>query len=344
MEAPTLLNDRYLLIQPLASGGMAHVWLGEDRLLGRTVAVKILREEFTRKPDFQRRFRSEAQAVARLSHPNLVTVYDFGVQDERYFMVLEYVEGTDLKTHLRKVRGSSAEPPPDWRAWGNIALQVCEGLGLAHRAGVVHADIKPQNILLRGDLRVKITDFGIARVVAPEAAGSPADGSGEAPPQTEETVWGSPQYFSPEQAAGEPLMPASDVYSTGVVLFEMLTGRLPFPGRDPRTLALQHLHEPAPSPRLLCPDLPPAMEEIVLRAMAKEPGQRFRNGDQMARILKGILAPPPSHAAAGEAEEFEEDGGIDWKAVALGFLGLIAVGGLFPLWVYVFFLFNPPGR
>jgi serine/threonine protein kinase len=345
VDAPVLLNDRYLLVQPLASGGMAHVWRGEDKLLGRTVAVKILREEFTRKPDFQRRFRSEARAVARLSHPNLVTVYDFGVQDERCFIVLEYVEGTDLKTYLRGVRRSSAEPPPDWRAWGAIALQVCEGLGLAHRAGVVHADIKPQNILLRGDRQVKITDFGIARAVAPEGSGpAPAADRSEVCPPAEETVWGSPQYFSPEQAAGEPLTPASDVYSTGVMLFEMLTGRLPFPGRDPRTLALQHLHEPPPSPRLLCPDLPPAMEEIVLRAMAKEPGRRFRNGDQMARILKGTLAPPAARAAAGEGQEAEEDGGIDWKAVALGFLGLIAVGGLFPLWMYVYFLYNPPGR
>lgn len=352
MEAPELLNDRYLLIKPLASGGMAHVWLGQDKLLGRTVAVKILREEFTRRADFQQRFRREAQAVARLSHPNLVTVYDFGVQEERFFMVLEYVEGEDLKTHLRRVRTEAAEPPP-WTVWGNITLEVCEGLGFAHRAGLVHCDIKPQNILIRADRHAKITDFGIARAVAQEVPELPAPGSVEREPaRSETTVWGSPQYFSPEQAAGEPITPASDIYSAGVMLFEMLTGRLPFPGRDPRTLALQHLHEPPPSPRLLNPAVAPALEEIVLRAMAKDPAERFRNGEQMARVLRSLLspasAPAPTRATTeGDTSsvlEEEDPAAIDWKAVALGFLSLIAIGGLIPVWVYVYFLYNPPGR
>jgi serine/threonine-protein kinase len=347
MDAPELLNDRYLLVHPLASGGMAHVWLAEDKLLGRTVAVKILREEYTRRPDFQKRFRSEAQAVARLSHPNLVTVYDFGVQDDRFFMVLEYVEGEDLKTRLRRVR-SEADRPPEWTEWASIALQVCEGLGFAHRAGLIHCDVKPRNVLLGPHGAAKVADFGIARVIAREAEEPPPADGEDAAPRTETTVWGSPQYFSPEQAAGAPLTPASDVYSTGVMLFEMLTGRLPFPGRDPRTLALQHLHEPPPPPGLLNPAIPPDVEEIVLRAMAKDPAERYRNSEQMARVLRGLLIPEPvtspRTAEGGTTAEEEEPPIVDWKAAALGFLSLLAVGGLIPLWVYVFFLYNPPGK
>lgn len=347
MEAHDLLNQRYELVRQLASGGMAHVWVATDTLLGRTVAVKILKEEFTRKPDFQDKFRREAQAIARLSHPCLVTVYDFGVEAERFYMVMEYVEGTDLKTFLRGA--FAAGNPPSLETLAGIALQVCEGLGQAHKAGLVHCDVKPQNILLAKDLRPKLTDFGIARAFGTridEAGGTAPAASAE----KDGTVWGSPQYFAPEQAAGKSLTPASDVYSMGVVFFEMLTGRLPFPGRDPRTLALEHLHEAPPAPRTLNPAIPAALEDIVLRAMAKEPHRRFRNGDQMARVLREYLAhAAPAVEATAElepeaAEGEEEDGGLDWGAVGLGFLDLITIGGLIPLWVYVYFLYNPPGH
>jgi serine/threonine-protein kinase len=344
MQAATLLNDRYELVKPLASGGMAHVWLGRDRILGRTVAVKILREEYTGKPDFQERFLQEAQAIAKLSHPNLVTVYDFGIQNGQYFMVMEYVEGEDLKSFLRRAPGHAfgAGNPQPVDLWLDIAIQVCEGLGLAHRAGLVHCDIKPQNILLSGELIAKIADFGIARALGRSAGGESNPGASE-----EDVVWGSPQYLSPEQAAGEALTPASDMYSTGVMLFEMLTGRLPFPGKDPRTLALQHRFEPAPSVRLLNPGLPPELDEIVLRALSKDPLQRYRNGEQMARVLKVFLKQHGEFLAQGasvENEAEEEEAGIDWKAVGLGFVDLIVVGSLIPLWVYVFFLYNPPGK
>jgi serine/threonine protein kinase len=338
MEKGMLLNDRYALQKPLASGGMSHVWLGRDELLGRTVAIKILREEYTRKPDFQERFRHEAQAIARLSHPNLVTVYDFGIQGDLYFMIMEYIEGEDLKTYLHRAR------PQPLDTWLDIAIQVCEGLGLAHRAGLVHCDIKPQNILLAPDLTAKIADFGIARAMV--SKGLSPDRS-QTQPLEDETIWGSPQYVSPEQASGEALTPASDIYSMGVVLFEMLTGRLPFPGKDPRTLILQHQNEPAPSPHLINPDVPEELAAIVLRALAKKPAERYRNGDQMARVLKAYLsgstAPLPVAAPVQAPQEAEEPG-IDWKAVGLAFAALISVGGLIPLWVYVYFLYNPPGR
>ncbi|MGD0175048.1 MAG: protein kinase [Anaerolineales bacterium] len=340
MEAGTLLNDRYELIKPLASGGMAHVWFGRDRLLGRPVAVKILREEYTSRPDFQERFLKEAQAIARLSHPNLVTVYDFGIQNGQYFMVMEYVEGEDLKSFLHHTPGPAlgADRSQPVDLWLDITIQVCEGLGLAHRAGVIHCDVKPQNILLNDELIAKIADFGIARALGRGAAGED--------PSKNDMVWGSPQYISPEQAAGEMLTPASDIYSTGVMLFELLTGRLPFPGKDPRTLSLQHMLEPAPSPRLLNPSLPPELDEIVLRALAKDPAQRYRNGDQMARVLKTFLTEHPGilPGATSPEDELEEEASIDWRAVGLGFLDLIAVGSLIPLWVYVFFLYNPPGK
>ena len=339
MEKGALLNERYALVKPLGSGGMAHVWLGRDQLLNRTVAIKILREEYTRKPDFQERFRHEAQAIARLSHPNLVTVYDFGVHDGCYFMIMEYIEGEDLKTFLRRAR------PQPLETWLDIAIQVCEGLGLAHRAGLVHCDIKPQNILLAPDLLAKIADFGIARAMV--SKGLVLDRT-QTQPLEEDTVWGSPQYVSPEQAAGDALTPASDIYSTGVMLFEMLTGRLPYPGRDPRTLILQHQNEPAPSPRLIDPQIPEELEAVVLRALAKSPAERFRNGDQMARVLKALLAentvPLPEASATADLPAPAEEPGIDWKAVGLGFASLISVGGLIPLWVYVYFLYNPPGR
>jgi serine/threonine protein kinase len=337
MEKGMLLNNRYALEKPLASGGMAHVWRGRDELLGRPVAVKILRDEFTRKPDFQEKFRREAQAIARLSHPNLVTVYDFGIQDGQCFMIMEYVEGEDLKSFLRRAR------PQPLEAWLDITIQVCEGLGLAHRAGLVHCDVKPQNILLAADLLAKVADFGIARATAAPRLFL----TDQTQPLEDDTVWGSPQYVSPEQGRGEALTPSSDIYSIGVVLFEMLTGRLPFPGRDPRTLLLQHEREPAPSPRLLNPDVPPELEAVVLRALAKDPARRYRNGDQMARVLKTLLAggtaPLPEAGALPEEADADEEPAIDWTAVGLGFLALITVGGLIPLWVYVYFLYNPPG-
>jgi serine/threonine protein kinase len=342
MEAQTLLNDRYLLVEKLASGGMAHVWRGRDQLLGRTVAVKILREEFTRKPDFQERFLREAQSVARLSHPNLVAVHDFGMQDNCYFMVLEYVEGEDLKSFIRRTPASVRLQSLD--VWLDLAIQICEGLGLAHRAGLVHCDIK--NVLLGEGFLAKVTDFGIAQAAFPGHSGEP--GLGNTP--ADETVWGSPQYASPEQLGGGTLTPASDVYSTGVMMYEMVTGRLPFLGKNPRTLALQHRCDPPPSPRLFNPDLPEELEEIILRSLAKDPAQRYRNGEQLARVFKVLLAESaalPSEAATpAEQPEIapEENGGVDWIAIGLGFLSLIFVSGLIPLWVFVYFLYNPPGR
>ena len=225
-----VLNDRYRLIEQIGAGGMAVLYKAQDLELGRMVAVKVLRPSLVGDPEFLMRFKREARAAANLSHPNIVTVHDVG-QDgpNTHYIVMEYVPGQNLKQLLRAHGAFEVE------AALAIVIEVCKGVGYAHRAGLVHCDIKPQNILVTPDNSIKVADFGIARAL-----------SAAAPDEVEDVVWGSPHYFSPEQAAGEPPTPASDVYSIGVVLFELLTGQLPFTGNDYRELALAHLRQEAP--------------------------------------------------------------------------------------------------
>jgi len=330
MDGLPTLNNRYRLVEPLGSGAVANIYRAEDLTLARQVAIKLLKYEYTRDPAFQRRFVHEAQALAGLDHPSLVRLYDFGVENDQYYMVMELVEGSDLKAYLTR-RGALPTHEAIW-----IALQLAEGLGLAHRAGLVHCDVKPQNVLLRPDLQPKLTDFGIARSTL---AGGQAD----------EEPWGTPQYFSPEQARGEALGPASDIYSLGVVLFEMATGHLPFHGKDPRALALQHVSSPPPSPRGLVAGIPAELEAVILRMLAKDPRERFRNGEQAARFLRSLLQ-DPSHGAPGLSQtsgmqpgaEGAAPAGIDWLAIGLAFLALIAVGGLVPLTMWVYLLYFAP--
>jgi serine/threonine protein kinase len=205
-----LLNNRYELIEQMGKGGMAIVYRARDLMLERQVAVKLLREDYSRDATFQDRFRREARAAANLAHPNIVTVHDFGLDNGQLFIVMELVPGTDLKAYLHKhTRMNPEEALP-------MMIQACAGIGYAHRAGLVHCDVKPQNLLVTPDMRLKVTDFGIARAL-----------STINPDEQSEIVWGSPQYFAPEQAAGAAPSPASDVYSLGVILYEMLTGSLP---------------------------------------------------------------------------------------------------------------------
>jgi serine/threonine-protein kinase len=312
---------------------MAHVYQGLDLNLQREVALKVLREDLIEDPAFRDRFLQEARAAANLVHPNIVTVYDFGHDPSGYFMVMEYVQGTDLKTLLRRRGHLSVEQAVD------IAIQVCAGAGYAHRAGLVHCDLKPQNILVSPDGRAKITDFGIARALASIH-----------PEESSEVVWGSPQYFSPEQAAGGPPSPASDVYGIGVMLFEMLTGRLPFETDDAARLAEMHLLSTPPAPRTLNPEIPTALEQIILKVLSKEPAGRYRTADQLGHVLAnfGGKAPSPPAAlpsegvprpASSESQTIRMDAAaplqIDWIAVGLGLLAFVAVGGLIPLWLFI---------
>jgi serine/threonine protein kinase len=266
----TLLNGRYRLVAQQGSGGMAVIYKATDLALGRTVAVKILRPSLTNDPEFLKRFRQEARNVANLSHPNIVTVHDVGQHGNTHYMVMEYIDGEDLK---RLVRASA--PFSIDRAL-SIAIKICAGVGYAHRAGLVHADVKPQNVLVTENDQVKVTDFGIAQALT---ATKPHE------QERQRVVWGSPHYFSPEQAQGEPPSPASDVYAIGIVLFEMLTGRLPFVGTDQQELALAHIRETPPNASDFNPNVPVHLDRILQKVMSKEPASRYRTADQLGRIL-----------------------------------------------------------
>jgi len=268
-----ILNNRYRLVEQIGSGGMSVIYKAQDMELGRIVTVKVLRPSLVSDPEFLIRFKREAQAAANLSHPNIVIVYDVGQDGPKtHFIVMEYVPGQDLKKLIR-ARGAF-----EVDAALGIIVEVCKGVGYAHRAGLVHCDVKPQNILVTPENAIKVTDFGIARAL-----------TGPVPEEKEELVWGSPHYFSPEQAAGETPTPASDVYSIGIMFFELLTGRLPFTGQDYQELAMAHIKEPPPSILDLNPALPAELDRIIRKVLSKEPSARYRTADQLGRILDNYL-------------------------------------------------------
>lgn len=267
-----VLNGRYSLIAPVGGGGMATVYKARDNILGRIVAVKILREQYAEDEPFVARFRREAQSAANLTHPNIVSVYDVGQSDDIHYIVMEFVAGQSLKELLNKTNG---QPLPLERAV-NIAAQILAGLEYAHRSGLIHRDIKPQNVLLTGDGTVKVTDFGIAKSVSDLSLTDAG------------MALGTAHYFSPEQAKGERVTPQSDIYALGVTLFEMITGRLPFESENAVGLAYKHIGEPPPSPRALNPNVPLRLEAIVLKAMAKDPLQRYNSAADMERALRSL--------------------------------------------------------
>ncbi len=367
MEEGTVLNNRYQLLERLGHGGMSDVFRARDLMLERYVAIKVLSEQYSNDESFQQRFRQEARAAANLSHPNIVTVHDFGLDQGQLFIVMEYVPGKDLKTLLRqRGRFSVEEAIP-------LMVQACAGIGYAHRAGLVHCDIKPHNMIVTPDSRLKVTDFGIARAL-----------STIMPDERADVVWGSPQYFSPEQAIGEAPSPASDVYSLGIVLYEVLTGALPFTGRNSEELALLHLQADPIPPSEYVPDIPPALEQIIVKVLSKEPSARYRTADQLGRVLmrfgtqrdmpvppalnltpeavtayrqpepatttvapavapRPVRQEPPSQPRPQPSIEIPEVSfsEVDWTAVGLGLLALVMVGGLVPFWIYIYFLYNP---
>lgn len=275
-----VLNARYRLEEKIGEGGMAVVYRGSDLVLNRPVAIKVLRWQFAADQNFLRRFEREAQAAARLSHPNIVSVYDVGRDDGLRYIVMEYVAGSTLKELIAQ------RAPLPLENVIHIVRQVAAALDYAHQQGLVHRDIKPQNILVDERGIVKVTDFGIAKGLSDISLTEAGLGMG--------TI----HYVSPEQARGEPATPASDIYSLGIVLFEMLTGRLPFEADSPIGLAMKHVHEPPPSPRQFNPTIPPTVEAIILRALAKNPRQRFPTAGALAQALTQWRAGIPQAASS----------------------------------------------
>lgn len=274
--SPNRLAERYVLRGVIATGGMGEVHLATDQRLGRQVAVKVLAQRLTDSPEAVERFRREAMSAAGLSHPNIARVYDYGVDGASHFIVMEYLAGRSLDRLLR-----DRAPLPPQEAVG-IASPVCAALAAAHSAGIVHRDIKPGNIMVTPDGTVKVTDFGIARAL------------GAAPLTDTGTVMGTAAYLPPEVSRGGSAGPGSDLYSLGIVLFEMLTGRVPFSGDTPVTVAMRHLSEDVPPPSELVPGLPRGLDEVVARATSREPGDRYPSAEAMADGLRyGDTRPLP---------------------------------------------------
>lgn len=283
MNLPVVFNNRYQLIKKIGEGGLAEVYQAQDMALGRMVAVKALRSQYTRDPNFLVNFHREAQSVARLSDTFIVAVYDFGQDKNRPYIVFEWIPGSDLRTILDKQ--TTGLPIQQTVEYG---IQICSAVGAAHRAGLVHGDLKPGNILVTPGDQAKVTDFGLAR-----ALGASAMDDGE-------VVWGTPAYFAPEQASGDRVLPATDVYATGIILYEMLTGRLPFTGADDQEIARKQIYKLHVPVDQINPKIPEPLARIVDAAMAKNPNERFLTADHLREALiaykKGGLGMGPNDA------------------------------------------------
>ena len=267
-----LIADRYEILEKVGTGGMADVYKSKDHTLNRYVAVKVLKQEFSENANFVSKFRVEAQAAAGLMHPNIVNVYDVGEEKGIYYIVMELVDGITLKNYIAK-RGRLG-----YKEAVTIALQVSMGLEVAHRNHIIHRDIKPQNIIISRDGKVKVTDFGIAKAATSDTITS--------------NVMGSVHYTSPEQARGGFSDEKSDVYSLGVTLYEMLTGEVPFDGETTVAIAIRHIQEPMPSPRKINPDIPYSVDQIVLKCCEMSPDRRYQNMQELAADLKMSISNP----------------------------------------------------
>ncbi|HEY3375495.1 MAG TPA: Stk1 family PASTA domain-containing Ser/Thr kinase [Candidatus Aquicultor sp.] len=283
MEQQTF-NDRYKVIAKIGAGGMAEVYKAIDTVLDRPVAIKVLHRHFAEDEDFVSRFRREAQAAAGLNHPNIVSIYDWGSQNGTYFIVMELLEGESLKHYINSK--GTLEPSEAME----IAKKVLSALNFAHKHDIIHRDIKPHNIILTSEGEVKVTDFGIAR-----AGASTMTQTG--------TILGTAHYLSPEQARGQDVGITSDIYSAGVVLYEMVTGKVPFDGENPVAIALKHVHEMPVRPRELNPHLPESLQTIIAKAMAKNPDSRYQNAAEMRSDIMRLMEGMPIVALAPDEQE-----------------------------------------
>jgi beta-lactam-binding protein with PASTA domain len=309
IEPDTLIDGRYRIMRKLGSGGMADVYMAEDQQLGRRVALKVLHRRFAEDEQFVERFRREASSAAGLSHPNVVAIFDRGEWDGTYYISMELVEGRTLKDIVRE----KGPAPPE--AAVDLTLQILRAARYAHKHGVVHRDIKPHNVLIDHDGRVRVTDFGIAR-----AGTSDITETG--------SVMGTAQYLSPEQAQGRPVDERADLYAIGIVLYELLTGQVPFDAEQPVTVALKQVSELPVPPAELVPAIPPAIDAVVMRALEKDPDRRYQSADEFiaalddARAAPQVIPPPPPVVVE---EERDRSRWWLWVLIALALLA-IAVG------------------
>jgi serine/threonine-protein kinase len=319
----TIVDERYALVRKIGSGGMADVWLAEDRELDREVAIKILHDRFAQDQEFVERFRREAQSAAGLQHPNVVSIFDRGAFRDSYFIAMEYIDGPQLKQLVKG--GMGIEDAIDF------TRQILGAARFAHRKGIIHRDIKPQNVLIDDEGRAKVADFGIARGESSDITGT---GS----------VMGTAQYLSPEQAQGKETTARSDIYSIGVVLYEALTGRVPFEGDSAVAVALKQVSETPRRPSALNPKVPPALDAVVMRALAKDPDARFKDADAFLKALDAAerapetprpedtaafaaITPQGEHLDDGDEDDYDYDERRSpWRRILVALL-VIAVAG-----------------
>ena len=321
MVGGALLHGRYRLEDRLAAGGMGAVYSAVDERLQRRVAVKLLRDDLARDPTFVERFKREARSVAALAHPNIATVFDYGEEGGRHFIVMELADGRDLARVLRE----DGRFDPDRAV--RVAEQICDALGHAHAAGVVHRDVKPANVIVGEQDLVKVTDFGIARV------------AGDATLTAAGSVLGSAHYLSPEQANGATATPASDIYAVGIVIYEMLTGAVPFTGDSPVSIALRHTTQDVPAPSHLNPAVPAALDDVVARATARSQEERWPSAAALAGALQASIdaaLPPawdeptePERPLASEGQTVWPIPGDRWDPNRVGRIVAAVFGALF---------------
>ena len=325
---------------------MSVIYNAQDLMLERKVALKILKKELSRDQSFQNKFRSEAKASASLIHPNIITTFDFGFDGDRLYIVMEYIDGADLKTIINQNSPLSISLALDY------LLQASKGLGFAHQSGFVHCDVKPQNMLVSKSGILKITDFGIARALDTISREEKYD-----------VVWGSPYYFSPEQASGKAPSPAIDVYSLGVIAYELVTGKLPFLAEDSAELAKMHRSELPIPPKDINTEIPESLNQSILKALSKDPADRYQNGEEFHCGLISIqqilysshstLIPvikPESilKTRKGQISDIQEESSspktMQFSTILMAIMALLLVGGLIPFWLYVILSINSLNR
>ncbi len=341
-----LLANRYEIKEQIGSGGMALVFEGIDNVLERKIAIKILKNKFTKNEQFKKRFHDEAKAAANLTHPNIVTIYDFGFDDSSTFIIMEYVPGIDLNSLIKQNKKHEIAPIT-FRQGIDLMIQASKGLGYAHKSGIVHCDVKPHNFLVTPQNVLKITDFGIAQALSSINNDSSSD-----------TIWGSPIYLSPEQAAGKSLSPASDIYSLGVIMYYLFSGQFPFVADSPEKLSYKHQFEKPKQITEINSQIPESLNKIIMKLLDKDPNNRFRSADHLAHILIDTFEEPNSMQYTylptnSEKFQYLEETAptnyiksenshkvpqLNWGNILLTFFAVFLVGGILPFWLWILLL------